>query len=34
MKKFQELNDSRGTKLANKEREMKELLNESRTHYK
>ena len=34
MKKYQELNDARATKLGNKEREMKELLNESRTHYK
>ena len=34
MKKYQELNDTRNNKLAAKEREMKDMLNESRTHYR
>jgi hypothetical protein len=34
MKKYQELNDARNNKLAAKDREMKEMLNDSRTHYR
>ena len=34
MKKYEELNNARHNKLAVKEREMKEMLNDSRVHYR